>query len=72
MARSRLLISHVITFGLVGLLFAGRLFLHPLLGDEAPLLGFLLAVMVSAWYGEVGPGITATILSAINGVYFFI
>src|SRR5262249_16739513 len=38
----------------------------------APLLIFILSVMVSAWYGGLGPGLLATVLSLLLGDYFFI
>jgi signal transduction histidine kinase len=33
---------------------------------------FFVAVMVSAWYGGLGPGLLATILAAFASAYFFI
>ena len=33
---------------------------------------FLAAVMVSSWYGGIGPGLLATVLSAAISVYFFL
>lgn len=33
---------------------------------------FLAAVMVSSWYGGIGPGLVATVLSALASIYFFI
>lgn len=38
----------------------------------APLLIFTLSVVVTAWYGGLGPGILATVLGALLGAYFFI
>lgn len=55
---------------LLALLF--RLLLEPILQGEAPLLVFVLPVMVSAWYGGFKPGVLATVLSALVGTYFFI
>lgn len=55
---------------LLALLF--RLLLEPILHGEAPLLVFILPVMVSAWYGGFKPGLLATVLSALVGTYFFI
>lgn len=55
---------------LLALLF--RLLLEPILHGEAPLLVFILPVMVSAWYGGFKPGILATILSTLVGTYFFV
>jgi PAS domain S-box-containing protein len=48
-----------------------RLALHALLGDQAPFFPFLLAVLVSAWYGGLVPGMVATVLGAIFGAYLF-
>ena len=55
---------------LTALLF--RSLLLPILGENAPLLVFIMPVMVSAWYGGLGPGLFATALSALLGSYFFI
>ena len=33
---------------------------------------FLAAVMVSSWYGGMGPGLFATALSAVLCAYFFV
>jgi PAS domain S-box-containing protein len=56
-------ILSIITVGLIGLL---KLLLIPIIYSENnPLLGFLLAVILSAWYGGTIPGILATILSAL-------
>jgi len=52
--------------------FAAKFLLEPALGDVAPLLVFTLSVMVSTWYGGLGPGLLATALGALLGVYFFI
>jgi signal transduction histidine kinase/ActR/RegA family two-component response regulator len=52
--------------------FAARFLLKSSLGDVAPLLLFTLSVMVSAWFGGLGPGLLATALSLLLGDYFFI
>lgn len=49
-----------------------RFLLDPVLGSDAPLLAFTVAVMVAAWYGGLGPGLLATGLSVVAGTYFFI
>jgi len=49
-----------------------RLMLEPVLQGEAPLLVFILPVMVSAWYGGFKPGLLSTVVSALVGSYFFI
>ena len=55
-----------------GLMLLIRLLLNPLLGQNAPLLAFTLPVVVSAWYGGLGPGLVATLLGALGGTYFFV
>jgi signal transduction histidine kinase/ActR/RegA family two-component response regulator len=52
--------------------FAARFLLKSTLGNVAPLLMFTLSVMISAWYGGLGPGLLATALSLLLGDYFFI
>jgi len=52
--------------------FTARFLLKSALGNVAPLLMFILSVMVSAWYGGLGPGLLATVLSLLLGDYFFI
>jgi PAS domain S-box-containing protein len=43
--------------------------LNPLIGFPGTL--FLCAVMLSAWYGGVGPGLIATVLSCLSFHYYF-
>jgi signal transduction histidine kinase len=52
--------------------FVARFLLKSSLGDVAPLILFTLSVMVSAWFGGLGPGLLATALSLLLGDYFFI
>ncbi|MBD0302103.1 MAG: PAS domain S-box protein, partial [Tolypothrix sp. T3-bin4] len=49
-----------------------RFLLVPLLGDSAPLLVFILPVMLSAWYGGWRPGLLATVLCTLLGTFFFV
>lgn len=49
-----------------------RFTLAPLLQENAPLLVFIIPVMISAWYGGLGPGLLSTVLSGILGTYFFV
>jgi PAS domain S-box-containing protein len=49
-----------------------RSLLEPLLGERAPLLVFVIPVMLSAWYGGLVPGLVATGLSGFLGTYFFV
>src|SRR5262245_39650169 len=49
-----------------------RLALEPVLGAEAPLAIFSLAVIATSWCGGLGPGLLATALSALIGDYLFL
>ncbi len=49
-----------------------RFAISPLLQESAPLLIFIVPVMLSAWHGGLGPGLLATGVSAIAGTYFFL
>ncbi|MBD1861881.1 MULTISPECIES: PAS domain S-box protein [Trichocoleus] len=49
-----------------------RLLLNPLLGNAAPFLPFILAVLFSAWYGGLRPGLLSTGLSAGIIHYFWL
>jgi C4-dicarboxylate-specific signal transduction histidine kinase len=46
--------------------------LLPTVTDPSHFTPFFAAVMVTAWYGGLGPGILATVLSAVSLDYFFI
>jgi signal transduction histidine kinase/CheY-like chemotaxis protein len=41
-------------------------------GPGAPLLPFIPAILIGAWLGGLGPGLLATALGALAGVYSFI
>ena len=58
--------------GLVGLFLAIRLGLGDILGDTVPYLQFFPAIMLAAWLGGMGPGILASVLSALLARYFFL
>ena len=46
--------------------------ISPLLTYRAPALTFTLAVMIAAWHGGLGPGLTATGLGFLVVDYFFL
>ncbi len=54
-----------------GAALALKLLLVPLLTREQPVLLFILAAMVSAAFGGLGPGLLATALGALCDEYFF-
>jgi PAS domain-containing protein len=49
-----------------------KLLLDPLIVQETPFLLVFAAVMVSAWYGGLGPGLLAVALTAPAVGYFFL
>jgi PAS domain S-box-containing protein len=49
-----------------------RLALQPIFGAQGPFVFFVLAVIVTAWFGGRGPGLLATGLGAIVGAYLFL
>ena len=55
----------------VGLILAVRWELNPVLGPRAPLLAFVVAVLLASWYGGLGPGLVATVASLLAGSYLF-
>ena len=59
--------------GVLTLCAAGvKLAMGPLLGGDAPFLLMILPPIVAAWYGGLGPALTATGLAAALNAYFFI
>src|ERR1700740_1849079 len=40
--------------------------------QDAPVSLFLCAVILSAWFGGIGPGLLATVLSALAFNYYFL
>ena len=54
------------------LTFLARDYLESMLGDRVPLLPFVFAVVVSAWYGGLGSGLLATSMGAVLAGYFFL
>lgn len=69
--------SQLLRYGFAGfsVLFAAvlMLLLDPLIAmTQSPFLLFFGAVMVSAWYGGLGPGLVATVLSGFVSTYYFI
>ncbi|MBG1240967.1 PAS domain S-box protein [Nostoc sp. NZL] len=64
------LLYYVISLLSVALALGGTLLLNPYLAPTPAAL-FYVAVMVSAWYGGLGPGLLATVLSTLAINYFF-
>ncbi|MDZ8030223.1 PAS domain S-box protein [Nostoc sp. DedSLP04] len=64
------LLHYGVAFLSVALALLATLLLHPYL-MPTPAALFFAAVMVSAWYGGLGPGLLATLLSTFAVNYFF-
>jgi PAS domain S-box-containing protein len=56
----------------VGVAFAIKLLLDPLIVQETPFLLIFGAIMISAWYGGLGPGLLATVAAGLATDYFFL
>src|SRR5919199_688391 len=56
----------------VGVAFAMKLLLDPLIVQDVPFLLLFGAIMVSAWYGGLGPGLLATAASGLVAAIFFL
>src|SRR5215210_300046 len=56
----------------VGAALGIKLLLDPLTVQDTPFLLVFGAIIVSAWYGGLGPGLLATGLSALATDYFFL
>ena len=48
-----------------------RMLLDPILGHEYPHVTFILAIIFTAWYGEVGPSVVAVVLGFLATAFFF-
>ena len=49
-----------------------KLLLSSLIKEESPFLLFFAAIIISALYGGIGPGVLATALAALTSDYFFL
>jgi PAS domain S-box-containing protein len=56
----------------VGVALGIKLLLDPLTVQDTPFLLVFSAIIVSAWYGGLGPGLMATAVSALATDYFFL
>ena len=54
----------------VALAIATRLLLDPYLGFAYPFATLFVAILVTAWYGGLGPALTAVVLGGLSAVYF--
>jgi signal transduction histidine kinase/CheY-like chemotaxis protein len=66
-----LLSKIALSLALLFFIFILRSRAQPILGEDAPLLPFLLAVIFSAWLGNASLGIFTSLAGASIGIYFF-
>jgi PAS domain S-box-containing protein len=65
-----------VTYGLaIGVVLIGlllRLVANPFLGPTVPYLSFFPAILIASWFGGLGPGIVAAVVSAIAADIWFL
>jgi K+-sensing histidine kinase KdpD len=69
--RSQLL-RYSVALVSAGLALLLRGLLTPLWGNELPFLTLFPAVLLSAWYGGLGPGLVTTAMCAAGASYFWL
>src|SRR5215212_295216 len=70
--HTSLLLRYGVAVLAVGVAFLVKLLLDPLIVQETPFLLVFGAIMVSAWYGGLGPGLLATVTAGLATDYFFL
>jgi two-component system sensor kinase FixL len=63
---------YLAAFGVVAASLAVRAMLSDYLGSNVPYLQFFPAILVASWFGGFGPGVFATVLSALAALQFFL
>ena len=64
--------GYIVAVGATAAAVVVRIFLTPWLGQDAPIMLLILSLLASSWYGGLGPGLAATILSLGAGTFFFL
>ncbi len=67
-----LLARYAVAIGATVLAVALRSAMTPMWGSTLPFIFFYPAIMLSAWFGRLGPGLLATILSAAAAVFLWL
>ncbi|MBI4275330.1 MAG: PAS domain S-box protein [Rhizobiales bacterium] len=62
--------GYAIALALIASAFVVRLAVGPALGEEIPFLFFVPVLLVAGWIGGFGPGLLATLLGLVIGLYF--
>lgn len=63
---------HAVAIGATGFVALVRLTVSDTAGNFAPLIPFVMAVVIAAWYGGLVPGYLATTLSTLAADYLFV
>ena len=66
------LLGYFVAVAAVGMAWALRAWLDPILGREVPYVTFFLAVAMTAWAGGIGPALLATAMSLLIAWYFYV
>ena len=70
--RGSRLLRYGFAFVAVALATALRLLLDPLFGEQVPYTIYFLAIMLTAWYGGLGPSLASVAASAAVSTYLFV
>jgi two-component system, LuxR family, sensor kinase FixL len=62
--------GYALAVGTVAAALVLRSWLEPWLGAQVPYLPFFPAILLTSWYGGFGPGLLASLLSALAAMYF--
>jgi diguanylate cyclase (GGDEF)-like protein len=65
-------VGYLVAIAATALVATGRVTLWPVLGEDYPLLPFVVSVAAGAWYGGLKPGLLATALSSLIAMYLFL
>src|SRR5215212_11161463 len=70
--HTSLLLRYGVAVLAVGMALLVKLLLDPLMVQGTPFLLIFGAIMISAWYGGLGPGLLATFTGGLAADYFFL
>jgi PAS domain S-box-containing protein len=70
--RTSPLLRYGVAVVVVGMAVGIKLLLNPVVPQDVPFLLLFGAVMVSAWYGGLGPGLLTVVLAGLATDYFFL
>jgi K+-sensing histidine kinase KdpD len=65
------IVPHLLALAAVLVMTGARWLLIPTLGEQLPFTTLIIAVLLAAWYGGLGPAVFATAMSALFACSFF-